>query len=317
MKHIRIISPASAIHSQWIDQAKVRLEQWGFSVSIAKHAYGDCGRFSATDDERLEDINDAFADEDIDIILCSRGGYGLQRILDKIVLPSRPKDQWPLLVGYSDITALHALYTLQGVPSLHANMCKDISLLPDDDIALIAEKEFLRESIFPDLLSLTSHVLPLTYHSSPHQSTQDSHRTTKTLTNSPFNRHGEAIGPIIGGNLSVLYGLQGTPYSLKRMIDRCEQSPILFIEDIAENHYHIDRMLHNLRMSGIFGYICGLVVGQFTDCDDDPTMGCSLIESIRQVLDDYTFPILFDYPSGHIDSNYPLLLSARYQLSVK
>ena len=295
MKHIRILSPASAIDLQWINQAKVRLEQWGFCVSVAAHAYGHLGRFSATDEERLSDLNAAFADPTIDIILCSRGGYGLQRILDRIVLPNRPKEQWPLLVGFSDVTALHALLSLHGVPSLHANMCKDISLLPDDDASLLEERK---------LLTLSPHSL-LPFSLSP-----------STMPLSPLNRFGEAKGPLIGGNLSVLYGLQGTPYGLNNIINQCSEPPILFIEDICERHYHIDRMLHNLRMSGVFERISGLLVGQFTDCADDSSMGCTLMESIRQVVEPYAFPVLFDYPAGHIASNYPLLLSAEYRLSV-
>lgn len=295
MKHIRILSPASAIDLQWINQAKVRLEQWGFCVSVAAHAYGHLGRFSATDEERLSDLNAAFADPAIDIILCSRGGYGLQRILDRIVLPNRPKEQWPLLVGFSDVTALHALLSLHGVPSLHANMCKDISLLPDDDASLLEERKFL---------TLSPHSL-LPFSLSP-----------STMPLSHLNRSGEAKGPLIGGNLSVLYGLQGTPYGLNNIINQCSEPPILFIEDICERHYHIDRMLHNLRMSGVFERISGLLVGQFTDCDDDSSMGCTLMESIRQVVEPYAFPVLFDYPAGHIASNYPLLLSAEYRLSV-
>ena len=295
MKHIRILSPASAVDSQWINQAKARLEQWGFCVSVAAHAYGHLGRFSATDEERLSDLNAAFADPTIDIILCSRGGYGLQRILDRIVLPNRPKDQWPLLVGFSDVTALHALLSLHGVPSLHANMCKDISLLPDDDASLLEERK---------LLTLSPHSL-LPFSLSP-----------STMQLSPLNRSGEAKGPLIGGNLSVLYGLQGTPYELNKIIDQCSEPPILFIEDICERHYHIDRMLHNLRMSGVFERISGLLVGQFTDCADDSSMGCTLMESIRQVVEPYAFPVQFDYPSGHIASNYPLLLSVQYQLII-
>lgn len=295
MKHIRIISPAGAIDSQWINRAKIRLEQWGFHVSVSDHAYGNLGRFSATDEERIADINAAFADPTIDIILCSRGGYGLQRIIDRIVLPQRPKEQWPLLVGFSDITALHSLLSLNGVVSLHANMCKDISLLPADDIALQAERDFL-------LLF--------------HRDMAASSITTLLSTNSSLNRSGKAVGKLIGGNLSVLYGLQGTPYSLNHIIEQCAEPPILFIEDICENHYHIDRMLNNLRLCGVFDAIGGLVVGQFTDCQDDLSMGCTLQESIRQVIEDYSFPVLFDYPSGHIDSNYPLLLSAQYQLIV-
>ena len=316
MKHIRIISPASAIDSQWINRAKIRLEQWGFHVSVSDHAYGNLGRFSATDEERIADINAAFADPTIDIILCSRGGYGLQRIIDRIVLPQRPKEQWPLLVGFSDITALHSLLSLNGVVSLHANMCKDISLLPDDDIALQAERNFLQSLSIPGTLSFTAHHLPTCYHPSPHHDTAVSGVTTLLHTNSPFNRSGKVMGKLIGGNLSVLYGLQGTPYSLNHIIEQCAEPPILFIEDICENHYHIDRMLNNLRLCGVFDAIGGLVVGQFTDCSDDPSMGCTLQESIRQVVEDYSFPVLFDYPSGHIDSNYPLLLSAQYQLIV-
>ena len=290
MKHIRILSPASAIDSQWVNRAKVRLEQWGFCVSLAEHVYGNIGRFSATDEDRLADLNTAFSDPSIDIILCSRGGYGLQRILDRIVLPQRPKDQWPLVVGFSDITALHALMSVQGVPSLHGNMCKDLSLLPDDDSALVAEREMLMSHLLPHCLTA----------SSPHR----------------LNRSGEANGPLVGGNLSVLYGLQGTPYGLNAIIDQCAAPPILFIEEIGERHYHVDRMLHNLRMSGVFERISGLLVGQFTDCADDSSMGCTLMESIRQVVEPYAFPVLFDYPSGHIDSNYPLLLSTEYHLSV-
>ena len=316
MKHIRIISPASAIDSQWINRAKTRLEQWGFRVSVSAHAYGHLGRFSATDEERIADINAAFADPSIDIILCSRGGYGLQRIIDRIVLPQRPKEQWPLLVGFSDITALHSLLSLNGVASLHANMCKDISLLPDDDIALQAERDFLQSLTIPSTLSFTAHHLPTSYHPSPHHDTASSGATTLLHTTSPLNRSGKVVGRLIGGNLSVLYGLQGTPYSLNKIIEKCAEPPILFIEDICENHYHIDRMLHNLRLSGVFEAIGGLVVGQFTDCPDDASMGCTLQESIRQVVEDYSFPVLFDYPSGHIDSNYPLLLSAQYQLMV-
>ena len=295
MKHIRILSPASAVDSQWINQAKARLEQWGFCVSVAAHAYGHLGRFSATDEERLSDLNAAFADPTIDIILCSRGGYGLQRILDRIVLPNRPKDQWPLVVGFSDVTALHALLSLHGVPSLHANMCKDISLLPDDDASLLEERKLLTLSPHSFLpFSLSPFTMPLSH----------------------LNRSGEAKGPLIGGNLSVLYGLQGTPYGLNNIINQCSEPPILFIEDICERHYHIDRMLHNLRMSGVFERISGLLVGQFTDCADDSSMGCTLMESIRQVVEPYAFPVLFDYPAGHIASNYPLLLSAEYRLSV-
>lgn len=272
MKHIRILSPAGAIDHDYIIQAKNRLKSWGFHVSLSANAFGEHGRFSGTAQERLSDLNDAFADESVDIILCARGGYGLQQIVDKIVLPTRPKDQWPLVVGFSDITALHSLMSLHGVPSLHASMCKALATLPDESEAL----QLLHQALDGDWVM----EMPI------------------------------AKGKkIIGGNLSVLYGLQGTPYSLNAIIDQCEEAPVLLIEDICERHYHVDRMLNNLRMSGVLGRLGGVIIGQFTDCDNDPRMQCTLQDSIREILADYDYPIIWDAPYGHIDENRPIMLS--------
>ena len=272
MKHIRILSPAGAIDHDYIIQAKNRLKSWGFHVSLSANAFGEHGRFSGTAQERLSDLNDAFADESVDIILCARGGYGLQQIVDKIVLPTRPKDQWPLVVGFSDITALHSLMSLHGVPSLHASMCKALATLPDESEAL----QLLHQALDGDWVM----EMPI------------------------------AKGKkIIGGNLSVLYGLQGTLYSLNAIIDQCEEAPVLLIEDICERHYHVDRMLNNLRMSGVLGRLGGVIIGQFTDCDNDPTMQCTLQDSIREILADYDYPIIWDAPYGHIDENRPIMLS--------
>lgn len=272
MKHIRILSPAGAIDHDYIIQAKNRLKSWGFHVSLSANAFGEHGRFSGTAQERLSDLNDAFADESVDIILCARGGYGLQQIVDKIILPTRPKDQWPLVVGFSDITALHSLMSLHGVPSLHASMCKALATLPDESEAL----QLLHQALDGDWVM----EMPI------------------------------AKGKkIIGGNLSVLYGLQGTPYSLNAIIDQCEEAPVLLIEDICERHYHVDRMLNNLRMSGVLGRLGGVIIGQFTDCDNDPRMQCTLQDSIREILADYDYPIIWDAPYGHIDENRPIMLS--------
>ena len=274
MKHIRIISPSGAIEPAYITQAQQRLESWGFRVSIGRHALGQDGRFAGTAAERLADINEAFADPEIDIILCSRGGYGLQQIIDQIELPTRPKTEWPLVVGFSDITELHALMSLNGVPSLHASMCKALATLPEDAPALQATKEAL----------------------------QGQYKNTISIFQGK---------KIIGGNLSVLYGLQGTPYSLGAIIDNCDEAPVLLIEDICERHYHIDRMLNNLRMSGVLARLGGVIVGQFTDCADDPKMGCTVQETIRTALDEYDYPVVMDAPYGHVDENMPVMLGNR------
>lgn len=267
MKHIRIISPSSAVKPDYVFGAQKRLESWGFRVSIAAHALGQYGRFSGTIDERLQDINEAFADPDIDIILCSRGGYGLQQLVSKIELPQRPKDRWPLVVGFSDITVLHALMSVNNVPSLHAPMCKAIATLPDDAPAI--QELYI------------------------------------ALTEGPTG-----ATDIVGGNLSVLYGLQGTPYSLSNIIDHCSTPPVLLIEDIDEKHYHIDRMLQSMRLSGVFSRIQGVIVGQFTNCPDDPEMGCSLQETIKQAFSSRNYPIFIqDAPYGHEDINLPIFLS--------
>ena len=272
MKHIRIISPSGAIERSYIEQARERLENWGFQVSIGKHAFGACGRFAGTIEQRLIDLNEAFADESVDIILCARGGYGLQQIVDKIVLPTRQKEKWPLVVGFSDITVLHALMNIHGVPSLHASMCKALATLQEYDPVLLQMREALEKGKNIDALKGTA-------------------------------LQGRKV---IGGNLSVLYGLQGTPYSLNAIIDRCEDAPVLLIEDICERHYHIDRMLHNLRLSGVLSRLSGVIVGQFTDCEDDPKMECTVKDTIAQVLGEYNYPVIWDAPYGHVDGNQPL-----------
>ena len=249
MKHIRIISPSGVMDPNWIQQAEHRLEKWGFRVSRGQHVSAIYGRFAGTIEQRLIDLNEAFADESVDIILCARGGYGLQQIVDKIVLPTRQKEKWPLVVGFSDITVLHALMNV--LLQMHEALEKGKNINALKGTALQGRK-------------------------------------------------------VIGGNLSVLYGLQGTHYSLNAIIDRCEDAPVLLIEDIGERHYHIDRMLHNLRLSGVLSRLSGVIVGQFTDCEDDPKMGCTVKETIAQVLVEYNYPVIWDAPYGHVDGNQPL-----------
>lgn len=275
MKHIRIISPSGAIDPTYIITSKVRLESWGYHVTVGTYAMGQYGRFSGTEEERLADLNEAFADASADVILCSRGGYGLQQIVDKIVLPTRPKSEWPLVVGFSDVTVLHALMSLHGVPSLHASMCKALATLPEEDVSL----QHLRQAL----------ELGIEY--------------WNPVVAGFMGRK------VIGGNLSVLYGLQGTPYSLHAIIDQCTEAPVLLIEDISERHYHVDRMLNNLRLSGVFDRLGGVIVGQFTDCDDDPKMGTTLRGTIINTLAKYDYPTVMDAPIGHVDGNYPIVLS--------
>ena len=284
--HIRIVSPSGAIEPTYIDDARARLREWGFAVSEGHYARSKAGRFAGTDEERLADLHEAMQDPSVDMVLCSRGGYGLQRIIDRVGVVSKP------VIGFSDITCLHALAFQQNMPTLHAPMCKHIATWEADCASL----QLLRRTLQPSNRGdAPAYSLP------PH----------------PFNRTGKIHSTLIGGNLSVLYGLQGTPCGLTALPAEREDKPVLFIEDIAERHYHIDRMMNNLRLSGVFDRIGGLVVGQFTDCYDDPAMGCSVMQTVREAVENYNFPVLFGFPAGHSDCNYPLWFGGRCVLDVQ
>ncbi len=278
MKHIRIISPSGAIDPSYIDGAVARLHAWGYEVTEGTHAREVWGRFAGTDDNRLADIIEALHDPTVDFILCARGGYGLQRIIDRIPTITKP------IIGFSDITALHQLSVISGQPSVHGIMCKHIATLGEESEPIQALRKVLAGE-------------KLMYH----------------WENHPLNRPGDTKGILIGGNLSVLYGLQGTPYDLRSILDlrlKIEDiKPILLIEDITERHYHIDRMMRNLRMSGVLAGIGGLIVGQFSDCDDDPLMQQTVYETIKEAVADYDYPLIFNAPIGHVAMNMPLWLN--------
>ena len=273
VKHIRIISPSGAIDPSYIDGASARLRAWGFAVSEGKHVRSSWGRFAGTDEERLSDLIEALNDPTVDIILCSRGGYGLQRIIDRVPTITKP------IIGFSDITELHQLSAISNQFSVHGIMCKHIATLPEDSEPIVSLRKLLAGEA-------------LEYRWAAH----------------PLNNPGHACAPVVGGNLSVLYGLQATPWGLQQSAFRI-QFPILLIEDIGERHYHIDRMMRNLRMSGVLAHLSGLVVGQFSDCEDDPLMQQSVYETIKEVVADYDYPVLFNAPIGHVAHNLPLWLN--------
>ena len=257
--HIRIVSPSGAIEPAFIDGATERLRGWGYEVTEGRHARDRWGRFAGTDEDRLADLIEALHDPSVNAILCSRGGYGLQRIIDRVPKITKP------IIGFSDITALH-----------HGIMCKHIATLPEESEPIQALKRLLNGEAI--------------------EYRWESH---------PLNTPGKACAPIVGGNLSVLYGLQGTKFGLTQSAIR-DQFPILLIEDIGERHYHIDRMIRNLRMSGVLAHLSGLIVGQFSDCEDDPLMQQTVYETIKEVVADYNYPILFNAPFGHVEHNLPL-----------
>lgn len=277
-----IVSPSGAVDPEYVAGAKAVLEQWGYKVYVAPHACGKKGRFSASDDERISDLQSAIDAPGRGIILCSRGGYGLSRIIDKINFsPLKSPDSYKLIVGFSDITAIHNAVSNLGLRSLHASMTKNIATEPESS-AVKALKEALEGK-------------PLKYR----------------FQTTPFNRQGSVKGRLMGGNLSILYALRGTPYDLNY------DGAILFIEDIGERLYHVDRMMQNMRLGGVFEKIAGLVVGQFTDCDADDSFNGGAYGIISEAVKDYDFPVAMNFSAGHIgECNMPLLMGANYKLNV-
>ncbi|MDR2840920.1 MAG: LD-carboxypeptidase [Paludibacter sp.] len=277
---IRIVSPGGAIDNNLICEASQVISNMGYTLSIGKYATGKYGRYSGTVNQRCADLQNALDDPQVKAIICARGGYGTVQLLEKLDFTrfvQNPK--W--IVGYSDISVLHSAVNRLGINSLHAGMMAQIATLGAEDISV--------KSIFTTLKGKN-----LDYELESH----------------PQNKFGTAVGQLVGGNLSVLAGLRATPYDLNY------DSAILFIEDVNEKIYHIDRMLQNLRLSGVFEKINGLIVGHFTDCVEDKLMKISLKKIILNAVSGYHFPVCFDFPAGHQAPNMPLILGSKVELQV-
>lgn len=279
--NIRIVSPSGCIHPDFIDGATKLLSSWGLKVTEGKYARTEYGRFSGTKDERAADLQQALDDPNIKAILCSRGGYGLAQIIDKIDFTSFAKSpKW--LIGFSDITILHNAITALGIASMHGIMTKYLTELPEESDQITS---------FKNLLFGT----PSNFSIKPEAE----------------NRPGRAVGKLIGGNLSVMMGMRSTPFDLDF------HNNILFIEDVGEKPYQIDRMMQSLRLSGVLKQISGLVVGQFSDYDEDPLMMQSVAEIILAAVSEYDYPVCFNFPAGHVDYNLSFVLGEQAELFVE
>lgn len=275
---IAIASPASKIDPALIDAAASALAVEGFEVEVMPHAKGVCGSFSGSAAERLGDMRQALEDESVRCVLCSRGGYGAVHLLEELDrLPERCFDKW--LVGFSDITALHALWGRKGVASMHGAMAKYIGRR--GDFACYDREMAILMGASADC----------------------------AFEGSRFNRPGEAEGMVVGGNMAVLGGLIGTPF------DPIVPGAILFIEDIAEPIYKIERMLWQLRLRGVFDRLGGLLVGQFTEYRPSADHE-GMEQMIARAVEGYEFPVAMTLPVGHIEENHPLLLNRRAKMRV-
>lgn len=275
-----IISPSGVINPDQIDGAIRMLTNWGLKPTEGRFARSEYGRFAGTKEQRVADLQQALDDPDVKAILCSRGGYGLAQIIDRLDFSTFMKSpKW--LIGFSDISILHNVITNLGIASIHGVMSKYFTELPDG----APQIELIKNTLFGELPA---------YHIASH----------------PLNRLGQVSGKLIGGNLSVLIGLRGSRFDMQF------KDNILFLEDVGEKPYHIDRLMQNLRLSGALGEISGLVVGQFSECDEDPLMKKTLAEIISDLVQDYNYPVCFNFPAGHVDYNLPLIMGASVNLNV-
>ncbi len=276
---VAIVSPASFIHPDYVNGVVPVLNRWGLEVQIASHCLGKSGVYSGTVEERLSDFREALYNPDVKTIFCSRGGYGTVHLLPQLAEAIAENPKW--IIGFSDISVLHALCVSQGVMSLHAPMCKHLVTESTDDRCSL----YLRQILFGELPDYQE-------------------------TSHPLNRCGEARGMLVGGNMAVLCGLLSTPYDLFR------PESILFIEDVGEAPYKIERMLYNLKLAGRLASLSGLIVGRFTEYDENPGLGATLYELIRGLVEEYDYPVCFNFPVGHVSDNLPLIEGAEVSLRV-
>lgn len=276
---IRLITTARKITPQELRPAMDYIKSLGLNPVEGSNLYAEDHQFGGTDAQRLADLQAAIDDPGVNAVLCVRGGYGTARLVDEVdYTPLKKNPKW--IIGYSDITALHShLNRRVGICSLHATM--PVNFANNTPEAL--------KSLSDALSGLT-----LAYTVAPHE----------------LNRTGDAEGELVGGNLSVLYSLSGTASDLQT------DGKILFLEDLDEYLYHVDRMMLNLRRAGKLRDLKALIVGGMTAMRDNTVpFGKTAEEIIREAVDDYDYPVYFGFPAGHIENNCTLVMGAKAKLA--
>ncbi len=276
-----------AAPARWVDPEDIKnflslLEQEGLKT-ITGSIFTRHHQYAGEDKDRLDDLQKMLDHPDIKAIFCARGGYGTLRLLDKIDLKGfaeHPK--W--VVGFSDITALHAYLQMRiGVASVHAAMPYTLKDVTDTKNPAVESLFGVLKGEFPSY-SVPAHSL---------------------------NRKGKSSGILLGGNLSLLYSLTGTLFQFPT------KGAILFLEEVDEYLYHIDRMMQNLKLAGMLENLAGLVVGGLTDMhDNEVPFGKNAAEIIREAVEEFDFPVCFDFPAGHVEGNMAMVLGRQVSFEV-
>lgn len=276
---IAIIPTARSIAADELAAGIALAESWGLKVRLGAGVGRKYFQQAGTTAERTADLQAAIDDPSVKAIWCARGGYGTVHLLDGLdTSPLHRDPKW--IVGFSDITVLHnALHGL-GVASLHAQMPFNIAGKSE------ACKETLRQALFGEPF---------------------------TVSGGQGHRTGTSQGVLVGGNLSLLYALRGTPYDID------PRGKILFLEDLDELRYHMDRMIQNLKLGGWFRDLEGLIIGGMTDMRDknpDDPFGKEVEDMINEACASQTYPVCYGFPAGHLDDNRALVMGAKAKLSV-
>jgi len=278
---VGIVSTARKISKTELQPFLVLLKNWGLNYELGASIEAESHQFAGDDSLRTRDFQRMLNNHEIKAIWCARGGYGTVRIIDTLdfsVFRNTPK--W--IIGYSDVTVLHSHIHNFGIETLHAQMPLDIE----------KKSKEAQEGIFEVLFGNNYEVSTISEEKSLH-------------------RNGTAKGLLIGGNLSILYSLLGSPSAIKT------EGKILFIEDLDEYLYHIDRMMQNLKRNNLLKNLAGLVVGGMSEMRDNTIpFGKTAREIIFDAVSEYNFPLCFDFPAGHINNNRALIMGREVQLNV-
>lgn len=280
---VGIVSPAGFIkNDEDLSAALALLKKWGLKVKLGKHVFNKHCHFAGTDKERIEDFQNFLDDDSVKAIWCARGGYGSVRIMDKLDFSQfKKKPKW--IMGYSDITVFHHVIHSFGLESIHAIMPTST----DSILKSTSATESLRKALFDEKL-------------------------TYQFKSNKFNKLGKVNAEVIGGNLSILASMLGTEYALKT------KNKVLFIEEVGEYKYSIDRMFQSLKLNGYFENCNGLILGGFTKIiKNDPDFGLTIEELILDVVKEFNFPVCFDFGSGHIINNNALIFGREAVLNVE
>lgn len=278
---IRVVAPAGKVSKEKVMPGIELLQEVGYEVLLGNHVFDKHFQYAGTDHQRLADFQEALNDPMTRAIICARGGYGSVHLIDQLDFsPLLTNPKW--IAGFSDITLFHVLLNKLRIASVHGAMP-----------AFYIDNKKPARSFYSLLEALTLG------------------RSQVEMESNAFNRPGHCTGELVGGNLSLIYSLQGTPWQLQT------KGKILFLEDVSEYLYHLDRMMHNLRLSGQLNGLSGLVLGGFSEMkDNDSPFGKSSYEIIREAVQEYDFPVCFDFPAGHIPKNLSLIMGAQYALEV-